>query len=129
MIEQNQPKLPDNLKDKDVEAEIFKSINKKKFFGILAMNNIDLEQVIKKKKSYNKDFHKFNYLIKNLVYNSDISFIDCAVWLNTDYFKEKAVLECFNEENSLELRTELAEKHDLDMKINILSNCIVWSTK
>jgi hypothetical protein len=129
MIEDNTPKLPDNLKDKDVEAEIYKTINKKKFFEIMNMNSIDFEKVILKKKSYNKDFHKFNYLIKKLVNETDITFIECAIYLHTDFFKEKAVFDCFNEENYHELRAEFAEKYDFNMDSNILKNFIKWTKK
>lgn len=129
MTEQDLPKLPDNLKEKDVESEICKNINKKKFFEIMNENNIDFDKVILKKKSYNHDFHKFNYLVKNLVWYSDITFIDCAVYLLTDYFKEKVVFDCFNEENFHELREELADKFGISMDTNILKNFVIWSTK
>lgn len=127
MIEENIPRLPDDLKDKNVESEITNNINKKEFFEIMSNNNIDFDKVILKKKSYNQDFHKFNYLVRKLVLNTDISLIDCAVYLLTDFFKEKVVFECFNEENYHELREELAEKFNIPMSSNVLKDHIIWN--
>lgn len=120
MLEKDQPKLPDNLKCKDFEDEIFINLNKKSLMTLVELNNIDFNKVIVKKKSYNEDFHKFNYLVKKLVRETKITMIECAVFLYTDYFKEKMVFECFDEDNMYTLRTELARKYNIGMDTNVL---------
>ncbi len=106
--------------DRYNESSLISEINKKQFFDIFKKENIDFDKVVQKKKSYNEDYHRFNYMIKKMTTEGRMTMIDCAVYLAQDYFQVKNVLDCFNEENTYNLRHELANKHNIKMNKNIL---------
>lgn len=120
MFERDQPRIPEDIKYKNIEDDIFTNINKKILGKLIEENKIDFDKVILRKKSYNEHYHKFNYLIKKLVYETNITMIDCATFLLTDYFKERLVFDCFDEENMHQLRMELANKYRIKTDGNIL---------
>jgi hypothetical protein len=103
-----------NLTDQNIEMEedVIHNISKDKFFTILKKYNIDLVKVSNKKKAFNDDFHRFNLIIKKLKNDDRISMIECAKFLYIDYFKEREVLDCFNEENRYELKREIYKMYE-----------------
>lgn len=104
------------------ESHLIKSIRKKDFFELVFMNEIDMKRVSDKKKDQNEDFHKFNILVKQLITDKQYNLIEIATFLADDLFKEKIVIECFNEENYYNLRCEFSKKYNTEMEFNILED-------
>ena len=115
----------ESIIDRTAENEIFKQIGKRRFFSLVDECEIDFDKVVRKKKSCNEDFHKFNYIVKKLYQAKKISMIDIAIYMYTDLFKVKDVLACFNEENMWNLRQELAQKHNIKMNKSILQHFLI----
>lgn len=105
--------------NKNIVDEVVSNITRAKFEKyILLDGEIDLSKVVKKQKTSNTDFHKFNLAVSEADFNGDISILECAVILLTEQFCEKGVLECFNEDNAYLLRIELSERFGLDVEVN-----------
>ena len=104
------------------ESNMIEMLRKKDFFDIMYRNDIDFKRVSDKKKDQNEDFHKFNILIKKMKNEKKYTLTEVAIFLSIDLFKEKIVVECFNEENFYNLRCELSKKYDTGMEFNILED-------
>jgi hypothetical protein len=107
------------------EKTMINELRKKDFFDIVYRNEIDFKRVSDKKKDQNEDFHKFNIMIKKLKKEKKYTLIEVAIFLSIDLFKEKTVIECFNEENYYTLRCELSKKYDTGMEFSILEDFLI----
>jgi len=107
------------------EITLIDMLRKKDFFDIMYRNEVDFKRVSDKKKDQNEDFHKFNILIKKLKKEKKYSLLEVAIFLSIDLFKEKIVIDCFNEENYYTLRCELSKKYNTGMEFNILEDFLL----
>lgn len=96
--------------ERNNENEIVRSVLKKKFFDRLNGHKFDLDIISNGKRNRNEQFHRFNLFIKEM-YEERILMTDMFFFLEEDVFDTKTTLSCFNEENTLILKEELAIKY------------------
>lgn len=96
--------------ERNNENEIVRSVLKKKFFDRLENHKFNLDIISNGKRNKNEQFHRFNLFIKEM-YEERILMTDMFFFLEEDVFDTKTTLSCFNEENTLILKEELAIKY------------------
>lgn len=103
------------------DDDIFSKINHEQFFKILKEENIDIDQIVlKRKKNDYLPFHKFNFILKELHYEKKICMTESCVFLLNEMLDVKDTLSCLNDENRYILRTSLAERHNKKLKRSTL---------
>jgi hypothetical protein len=116
-----------NSIQEELDYDVIKQMDKKAFFKLIEDNNIDLDEVVKKKKDRNVNFHRFNLLVREQCEKGHLNIVEIAVYLYTDYFKTNDVLECFDEYNNYDLRCEISNKFGLTTRKSVLSKFLnIW---
>ena len=109
---------------KNTENEIIRSCLKSKFFEYLAKENLDLDIVANGKRNRNEQFHIFNLFIRKMYEEHKILMTDMILFLEEDWFEMKVAANCFNEENLLYLKEELAIKYHRKIRKSFLEDLI-----
>jgi hypothetical protein len=86
--------------------------DKERFLDIVREQGIDIEKTSVKKKQYNEHYHKFNILLDKMKSDNQIKLFDVCMYLYEDYFdKIPAVMACFDENNSWNLKEEVSASY------------------
>jgi hypothetical protein len=109
----------------NIENSMFEDLKKQEFFNIVYRNNINLEKVIHKNKEQNEDYYKFNIIIDKLVQKKKFTFIEIAIFLIEDVYKDDQIQSAFTEDNFYKLRYELTMIYDTGMEISILDDFFI----
>lgn len=113
-----------NLKqviDDNAEFDIHNKLTNESFLKILEEYDINLDFICSKRKKHNlKEFHEFNFLLKNLHEHEKLNIVDCCLCIEENYLKIQDVIKCLNEENAYLLRLSLAERNNIKINKNLL---------
>lgn len=100
--------------------------DKERFFSLIREQRIDIEKASIKKKEYNDHYHKFNILLDQMKGDNQIKLFDVCLYLFQDYFdKPSDVMNCFDENNSWNLKEEVSEAYHVKSVKSILDSFLL----
>lgn len=98
------------------ESEIYHNIMQTNFLNKIKNVNINLDLLIKDKKKDPTDFHKFNYLLKDLHSNNEIDICAAITYLE-DLYEYKEIFKCINAENLILIKTLMSKKYNIKKEV------------
>jgi hypothetical protein len=101
--------------DEGVEQEIYHSIMQTDFLEKIEEAEIDIKSLVADKKKDPTQFHKFNYLLKDLHNTNEIDMCSALTYLE-DYFDYKDLFKCLNAENLILVKSLMAAKFNIKKK-------------